>query len=206
MANVSKISGLSPVCYLNGSPWNGQAREYYIAASNTTAFAVGDPVDLSGGGDTNGVPGIVLATAGNNSGANRIVGAVVGAGGGVYGAGLYNPANSPNTIVVPATKTAAYYALVADDPNILFAVQEGGTGTALAATEIGLNIDLASGTNNGYVSGWVLDNAVTNTSANYQMKLMQLQPLPGGTNVFGTYAKWLCKINLHRYAAGVAGV
>lgn len=203
MANVSKISGLAPVSYLNGSPWNGQAREYYIPSTNTLAFAIGDPVDLAGSADAKGVPSITLATAGNNSGANRILGSVVGAGGSVYGAGL-NSVNNLNTIIVPATKTQDYYVLVADDPNILFEIQEGGTGTALAATEVGLNCDLASGTNNGYVSGWVLDNAQTSTSANFQLRLWGLTQKPN--NAFGTYAKWLVSINLHRRQAGVAGV
>lgn len=203
MANVSKISGLAPVQYLNGSPWNGQAREYYIPSTDTKAYAIGDPVDLAGGADTKGVPSVTLATAGNNSGANKLLGAIVGAGGAVYGATLGN-ANNQNTIVVPATKTQNYYVLVADDPNIMFEMQEGGTGTALAATEVGLNCDLASGTNNGYVSGWVIDNAATSTSANFQLRLWGLTQK--SDNAFGTYAKWLVSINNHRRAAGVAGV
>lgn len=203
MANVSKISGLAPVAYLNGSPWNGQAREYYIPSTDTNAYAIGDPVDLAGSADTKGVASVRLATAGNNSGANRILGAIVGAGGSVYGAGL-NSINNLNTIIVPATKTQDYYVLVADDPNIIFEVQEGGTGTALAAAEVGLNCDLASGANNGYVSGWVLDNAQTSTSANFQMQLLGLSQK--SNNAFGAYAKWQCRINLHRRAAGTAGV
>lgn len=203
MANTSSISGLAPVSYLNGSPWNGQAREYYIPSTDTLAYALGDPVDLAGGADGNGVASIRLATAGNNSGANRILGAIVGTGGSKYGAGLNNYAN-PNTILVPATKTQDYYVLVADDPNIIFEIQEGGTGTALAATEVGINVDLASGTNNGYVSGWVIDNATTSTSANFQLNLLGLSQK--SNNAYGAYAKWLVKINLHRRAAGTAGV
>ena len=203
MANTSRISGLAPVSYLNGSPWNGQARNYYIPSTDTVAYAIGDPVDIGGSSDGNGVASVVKATAGNNSGANRILGAIVGVLGTAYGSAAAGIAN-PNTIVIPATKTQNYYVLVADDPNIIFEIQEGGTGTALAATEVGLNCDLASGSNNGYVSGWVLDNAVTSTSANYQMNLLGLSQR--SDNAFGAYAKWLCKINLHRRAAGTAGV
>lgn len=203
MANVSRISGLAPVSYLNGSPWNGQARTYYIVSSDTNAYAIGDPVDYSGSADGKGVAGVTLATAGNNSGVNRILGVIVGVLGSVYGssaAGIVNP----NTIIVPATKTQNYYVEVADDPNIVFEAQEGGTGTALAATEVGLNCDLASGANNGYVSGWVIDNAQTSTSANFQLSLLGLSQV--SNNAFGAYAKWRVKINLHRRAAGVAGV
>lgn len=202
MANANRPSGLAPVQYRNGSPWNGQAREYYIASNDGSAFAIGDPVDLSGTGDGNGVPGIVLATAGNNAGANRILGCIVGVGT-VYGGALFDPSNL-NTIVAPATKTKAYYVLVADDPNIVFEMQEDSDAGALAATDIGINIDLVSGVNNGYLSGWQLDSSTVNTSANFQMKLWGLAQRRD--NAFGTYAKWLCTINLHRFAAGVAGV
>jgi len=202
MANTSKIAGLIPVQYQNGAPWNGQTRTYYIPSSNTTAFAIGDPVDLGGSADANGVPSIVLATAGNNSAANMLVGAVVAVG---TQESVVGNITNPNSIIVPATKTQAYYVQVADDPNIVFQMQEGGTQTtALAATNAGQNVDLASGANNGYVSGWVLDIATTTTGSGFQMKLWGLSRTQN--NAFGTYAKWLCTINLHRFKAGVAGV
>lgn len=201
MANTSKIAGLSPVGYLNGSAWNMQGRTYYISSTDTNAYAIGDPVDLSGSGDANGVAGIVLATAGNNSGANMLIGACMGFG---TQADVVGNILTPNSIVVPATKTAAYYAIVADDPNIIFQIQEGGTSPALAATNIGQNADLASGANNSYVSGWVLDNATTTTGSGFQLKLLQLTQQQN--NAFGTYAKWLVQINLHRRKAGVAGL
>lgn len=201
MANTSRIGGLSPVQYLNGAPWNGQARTYFIPSSDTNAYAIGDPVDLGGSADVNGVPSIVLATAGNNSGANMLVGALVGV---AEQEAIIGNINTPNSIIAPATKTRAYYAMVADDPMILFQIQEGGTATALAATNVGQNVDLASGANNGYVSGWIMDNGTTTTGSGYQLKLLGL--VRKSDNAFGTYAKWLAKINLHRFSAGVAGV
>ena len=60
MANTNKPMGLSPVQYLNGSPWNGQARQYYIPSANTSAFAIGDPVASSASADANGVPAFQL--------------------------------------------------------------------------------------------------------------------------------------------------
>ncbi len=201
MANTSKIAGLSPVQYLNGAAWNGQANSYYISSTDTNAYAIGDPVDLSGSADANGVPGVVLATAGNNSGANMIVGAIVGVG---QQEDVVGNISNPNSIIAPATKTQAYYVLVADDPNLIFQIQEGGTATALAAGAAGQNADLASGANNGYVSGWVLDNGTTTTGSGYQLHLRGL--VRTQNNAFGQYAKWLVHINLHRYKAGVAGV
>jgi hypothetical protein len=198
MANVNRPSGLSPVQYLNGSPWNGQARLYSIAASYNTALAIGDPVDVSGTADTNGVAGIVLATAGNT---NPILGAIVGLG--KYEGGIFNPSNL-DQIIRPASDPAVWYAMVADDPHIIFEVQDIGTGTPLAAVDVGLNVDLASGTNNGYVSGWVLNNAAKAVTATYQMRLLGLARRQD--NVIGQYGKWLTRINLHRLSDGSAGL
>lgn len=201
MANVSQISGLQPVQYLNGAKYTGQTRTYYIVSTDTNAYAIGDPVDLSGSADANGVPGIVTATAGNNSGANMLVGVIVSLGTQEMVLGRLD---NPNLITVPATKTVDYYAEVADDPQIIFQIQEGGTGTALAATNVGQNVDLISAANNGYVSGWLMDNTTTSTGSGFQLKLQGL--VRKQNNAFGQYAKWLVLINLHRYKAGVAGV
>lgn len=200
MANTNAPSGLTPSCYLNGSMWNGQARMYYIASTDTHAYAIGDPVTLSGTGDSNGVPGITLATAGSS---DPILGSVVGAGGLVYG-GPGTNINNPNTTVIPGTKTTAYYVLVADDPNILFEVQEGGAGPTLTASSVTKNVNLLSGTNSGYLSGWQFDDASVNTTATLQLRLMGLVQRSG--NAFGSYARWLVKINQHSYAPGTAGV
>lgn len=199
MANTSRIAGLAPVQYLNGAPWNGQTRTYFVPSSDTNAYAIGDPVDLAGTADANGVPGVVLATAGS---AGYMVGSVVAAGSQEQPIGNIQ---NPDSIIVPATKVRAYYLQVCDDPAVLFQMQEGGTQTTpLAATNSGQNVDLKSGTNNGYVSGWTLDIATTTTGSGYQMKLMGL--VRTSNNAFGAYAKWLVKINLHRLAAGTPGV
>lgn len=199
MSNTSRIAGLIPVQYLNGAAWNGQARTYFIPSSDTNAYAIGDPVNLEGTSDGNGVPGVVLATAGSGA---LLLGSIVSVAEQESDIGNIN---TPNSIIAPATKTRAYYVMVADDPAILFQMQEGGTQTtALAATNSGQNCDLKSGTNNGYVSGWTLDIATTTTGSGYQMKLLGLVRKPD--NAFGSYAKWLVKINLHALANSQIGV
>lgn len=200
MANANKPSGLSPVQYLNGAPWNGQARMYCIPDSDdTNAFAIGDPVVLAGSADTNGVPTITLATAGTG---NSVLGAIVsGAGAMTYGSSPGIPADSP--IVIPATKSRNYYVMVADDPNIIFEIQEIGTGTYLTAAEVGLNANLVSGTNNGYLSGWMLNDSGETTTATLQLKLLMLAQR--SDNAFGQYAKWWVLINNHCYRIGQVG-
>lgn len=198
MANANTPFGLAPVEYLGGAQWNGKARRYYIPAADTNAYAIGDPVTLAGSADTNGVASVVLATAGSG-----MIGAIVGMGGTQYGGPSADPTNL-NTTVIPATKTKAYYVLVADDPNIIFEVQEIGTGTQLAADQVGLNCNLVAGTNSGYLSGWLLTNSTEATTSTLDVKLLGLKQVPG--NAFGAYAKWLVLINNHLYRGGVAGV
>jgi len=198
VANNNAPAGLVPVEYLSGAPWNGKARRYHIPSSDTNAYAIGDPVTLNGTGDTQGVPGIVLATPGSG-----LVGVIVGAGGLTYGGMSGDPTNL-NTTVIPATKTKDYYVLVADDPNIIFEVQEIGTGTALTAAEIGRNANLVAGTNSGYQSGWLLTNTTEAATSSLDVKLMGLRQIPN--NAFGAYAKWNVLINNHLYRAGITGV
>lgn len=201
MANANKPSGLSPIGYLNGSPWNGGGRVYCIPdTDDTLVYAIGDPVNIAGGADARGVPTITLATAGTGNG---ILGVIVsGAGGVAYGGAYGVPADSP--IVIPATKTRNYYVLVADDPNIIFEAQEEATGTAFTAAEVGLNANLVSGTNNGYVSGWQIDRTSPAVTETLQVRLLSLAQR--SDNAFGDYAKWWILINNHRYRVGQVGI
>ena len=199
MANLNAPAGLSPVGFLSGAPWNGQARRYCIPSTDGTAYAIGDPVMWAGSADASGVATVIIATAGSG-----ILGAIVGAGGLKYGGFSGDPTNL-NTTVIPATKTKDYYVLVADDPNIIFEVQEIGTGTALTAAAVGLNCNLVAATNSGYVSGWVIDNSTEAVTATLDVKLLGLSQEVSG-NAFGAYAKWLVTINNHAYRVGSLGI
>jgi len=200
MANVDRPSGLSPVAYLNGAKYTGGGRMYCILdTEDTNVYAVGDPVVLAGDADTNGVASVTLATAG---GANLVTGAIIGISAIKYGGGYFNPSNL-DTSVVPATKTRNYYLLVADDPNIIFEIQEVSGGTALTSAAVGLNASLVAGTNNGYMSGWEVDNSTEAATAALQLKLLGL--VQRSDNAFGEHAKWLVLLNNHSYRTGVAG-
>jgi hypothetical protein len=179
---------------------------YSIAASYATALYIGDPVISSGTADANGVPGIAIY-----GGTGAIRGVIVGLG--KYEGLVANPSNLDITYR-PASDPAVWYAMVVDDPNVLFEVQENSNGTALAATEIGLNTILKSGTGNGYVSGWLLSSqtdATAATTATLAVRLMGLVRrfnTDGTPNAFGAYAKHLIKINVHELGTGTgaAGV
>ena len=209
MANANKPSGFSPVRYLNGAKWNGGGNIYSIAASNANAIYIGDPVitDSATGADANGVPAITL---GATTGALR--GVVVGLGIAAPGVAPESLLANPNNLTItykPASDPAVWYALVVDDPNVLFEIQEHSNGPQLAAAQCGLNTISVSGTGNGYVSGWQLasyTDATPATTATLQLRLFGLSRKLN--NAFGAYAKWLVQINVHELAhgTGAAGV
>jgi len=211
MANANRPSGFTPVSYLNGAPWNGQARVYSIAATYGTALYIGDPVISSGTADAYGIAGVAI---GAGSGALRGVivglfdsGSTTGSPGGVTVGGIFDA----NKVYRPASNANVWYAAVVDDPNVIFELQEESNGTALAATEVGLNQISLIGTGNGYLSGWLLRSATgatPATTATLQLRLLGLSQKPAGTNVFGAYAKWLVQINVHElgHGTGAAGV
>jgi hypothetical protein len=203
MPNINKPSGFTPVQYLNGAAWNGQARLYSIAANYGTALYIGDPVISSGTADANGVPGVILGAA---TGALR--GVIVGLG---VSEGLLADPTNLDRVYKPASDTRVWYAMVVDDPNVIFEIQEESNGTALAAVDIGLNTVPLIGTGNSYLSGWLLRSATgaaPASTATLQLRLMGLSRYPAGTNAFGAYAKHLVMINVHELAhgTGAAGV
>jgi hypothetical protein len=202
MANANRPSGFTPVQYLNGAPWTGQARLYSIAAAYATALYIGDPVISAGSANADGIPTIAL---GATTGALR--GVIVGLG--TKEGLMANPSNLDITYRPAAATTNDWYAMVVDDPNVIFEIQEESVATQLAATEIGLNQISVSGTGNGFVSGWQLAGTTTATAATtatLQLRLLGLARKFG--NGFGAYAKHLVQINVHELAhgTGAAGV
>lgn len=200
MANANRPSGFTPVSYINGSPWTGQARKYSIDAAYATALYIGDPVISGGGADANGVPNIAIgATTGG------LRGVIVGLG--TTEGSTFNPTNL-NQIYRPALDPAVWYAMVADDPNIIFEIQEHTGTQQLSAPEVGLNTIGYSGTaGNGYISGWQVasyTDATPNVTATLQLKLLGLARRQ--TNAFGAYAKWLVQINVHELGHGTGSL
>ena len=200
MPNVNSPFGLRPVSYRNGSGYAGRGTVYNIASGDTNAYAPGDPVVLSGAGTATGIPVVTLATAGTG---NQVLGSIIAVGGTKYGGVLADPA-SLDSVIIPATKTKAYFVLVADDPDLEFEIQEDSVGGDIAVASLGANFNLVSGTNNGYASGWMLDSSSVATTATLQLQLLRLSQRPD--NAVGTYAKWIVRIVNHSFNAGTTGV
>lgn len=144
--------GLRPVRYKSGAPYNGAANTYFVPATDSTALFVGDPVLIAGSADATGVATVARAAAGA-----RITGIVVG----------FQPTTAAGVLETGfrAASTAAYV-LVADDPDLVFEAREDAIGGALAATSVGLNVDLAAAAGSTVTrkSGYLLDSSTAATT------------------------------------------
>lgn len=187
MANANVARGLIPYRRTTGEPYNGSANIYYVPSSVASNIFIGDPVTwLTNAADANGIPSVTLATAGSS---NNVLGAMVG----IVNGGEPIVSVVQNSPVYHVASTAAYI-LVADDPDLLYMVQENGSMVQGAP---GRNVNLVSGsgsTTTGY-SGWQLNSSTLNTTNTLQMKIMRL--LEQADNAVGTNAKWLTRINLN---------
>jgi len=199
MANANRAAGLIPVNYLNGARWNGQANIYYIPQSDTNAYAVGDPLATAvGSADLNGVSAVTLATAGTGQ---PVRGVLVGVG---TGEGMMANPQNLNQIFVPATKTRPYYVMVVDDPNVIFEIQANDNHYGQA--DIGNNCNLLAGVNNGYTSGWQIDDSVASTGYTSAGQLRLLGTSRRLANVLGqSHCAFLVLLRTHELGSAGGG-
>lgn len=191
MANANAPRGLVPYRRSTGEPYNGAANVYYVPASVASNIFVGDPVTwLTNSADANGIPGVTLATAGSS---NYILGACVG---------IVNAGEPPITVTrdlpIYHPASTAQYILVADDPDLLYMVQEDSVGGAMVQGAPGRNVNLEAGSGGSTVTGlssWMLQSSSLATTNTLQMKILRM--LEQADNAVGTNAKWLCRINLN---------
>jgi len=193
MANVNAPFGLRPVRFLSGAPYNGQVN-FYFATGASGVIAPGDPVIAAGAANTSEINGF-------QAGALPTVG--------IASDGSGDPITGVCVAVLPVTRDSLIYRetstdrviVVANDPQLIFQVQEDAGGTALAGTDVGQLVVLKVGTadTNTGRSTWTIDTATApNTTAGFQCILQRLAPLPN--NAIGTYAVWEVMINNHQLA------
>lgn len=193
MANVNSPHGLNPVRYISGAPYNGAANVYTTTTGDGTAIGIGDPV-LDLGTATTNADGTVTKDVKIAATTDVITGVVVAVLPDTRDSLLYRAASTVRRL------------LVADDPNILFEIQESTGGTAFTANDLGLNASLSIGspsTTTGK-SGATVDNSTEATTNTLALKLVGVYSAPD--NAIGDSCRWLVRINRHRYADQLAGV
>lgn len=180
MANVDRIAGFKPVRNLNGTPWNGKGRMYYIAAGDSTATFIGDAVKSAGSADSSGK----YATVQQAAASETIRGVIIAF------------SNQPHIAVDVTDLNRAYrpastamYCLVVDDPDVIFEIQEDNVANDMDADMVGLSTDITvgSGDTSSGKSAMELDSSDTATGAG-QCKILGVSNKED--NDLGTYCKW----------------
>jgi len=191
MANANIPRGLIPVRHRNGAPYNGAARVYHVPASYATALYIGDPVIIvTDASDANGVPTVQRATA---AGGAYCIGPVVGIANGPFG----EAAVTRDKPIYHEASTLGYV-LVADDPDLLFEIQEDSVGGVMTVGAAGRNADFVAGTGVAATgqSGFMLDSSTLATTNTLQLRIVG-PVLRSDNDPTLDYAKWLVAINLH---------
>ena len=128
MANAIASRGFVPIRYLNGAAWNGATNLYRIPSTDGLIYSPGDAIRSVSGGDANGIPNIIKAAAGDTA-RGVVVGILTAIPNNPSIVGTNLDLTAQNT---PATKTRDYYALVCDDPMVVYELQDDGVATLTA--------------------------------------------------------------------------
>lgn len=202
MPNSIGPRGFVPSRYMDGSAWNGGCNMYVVLSTEGNQINIGDTVKSAANGDANGIPAMTKITNGTDTARGVVIGCLAA-----------NP-NDPSLVGtmldltiqnIPATKTKNYYILVADDPNLLFELQDDGLA-ALTATSCNKNASytVANPTAPQQNSASVLSTASVATTSTLPLKIVGLAQKPD--NAFGINAKWLVRFNTHELIGNTAGV
>ncbi|QDP58762.1 MAG: hypothetical protein GOVbin1573_49 [Prokaryotic dsDNA virus sp.] len=192
MANVDNPNGLTPLRYLNGSPYNGATVLCYVGTGDSTAIYPGGLVKLAGSSDADGVP----AVTGN-----------VSTGDGVYGVVQSVLPVTADSLPYRAASTARYLHVIPAE-LVEFGVQDDGTGTP-ATTTAGSVADLTGLTSGNTtfgrstieISGSTITAAGDGTE---DVVLLGLHRVTG--NSLGDNAVWRVKLNNIQLVPDFTGV
>ena len=192
--------GLRPVRHLSGAPYNGQFKEYVHLAADSAAIFVGSPVLFAGSQAASGaesqykkLPVVQIGTAGA-----ALCGVCVGVKPVTFDSVRHCAASTLRTIYV------------ADDPKLIFEIQEDATGGAIADASVGLNANhtAESGNTSTGQSTVELDSSDVATDTTGQLKIMRLVEKPN--NVAGATTApltlWEVMIGEHQWMEATAQI
>jgi hypothetical protein len=193
--------GLKPVKHAKGgivrtnnfSGVNG----YRIAATAPSAFYEGDLVTFSSGN--------IVTDMGAAS-----PGAVVGV---FWGAEYVDNSTGEVKFVrsIPASTVAKdkYKVYVYDDPDIIFQVEADQDTTAIAAADVGKNVQIVASPTGSAIthkSGLVADSSTKATTNTFPLTILASAELDDSFTSAGTSMDILVKINTHQFGLGATGV
>lgn len=192
MPNADAPTGLKPVRYLSGAVYTGADNKYFVPASDATAIYIGGLVKETGSATSEGTPHVT----GNVANGDAVLGVVVGV----------EPVTADSTTWREASTDR--YVFVADDPNLLFEVQEDSVVAALTADDMGEVANLTGLTAGNGTTGLSAieidsDTATAAGTGAEDVKIVGFPQRPD--NEIGNQAKWLVRLNNHALVNGNTG-
>lgn len=193
MANVNAPFGLRPIGTVGGSH-SGNLEVFTVPAADGTAIYIGDPVTKTGNGTAQTINGVTYPDC--------VIAATTDIIDGVVVAVL---ADTEASLPYRAASTLRRL-LVCTDPNMLYEVQEGTSGTALTANDVGNNVSLSivAGSTVTGLSGTIINNATEATTNTLVCKIVR--PVNRPNLSFGYANRWVVRINRHRLVDQLIGV
>lgn len=186
MSNINNPRGLVPLTTPQGE---FVSAAYSIVDEYATAIFAGDPVIMVAAG------GVQLATTGSG---NYVLGSAVS----------FEDETGVSKSYYPASSTAGWIVVVADNINQLFIMQENTVSgvSDIALADRGRNVDLVAGTGNTStgLSKYEINPDTMSTEATGQMKIVRKDDTPG--NELGDDCNWVLKINYHQAGDNTSGV
>ena len=202
MANTDAPFGLQ--CF--GALRDGDCHLYRITNNYGTALYMQDPVKVVAAG---------TLERSLTTGAISANGAIIAIFQQV-GPKTTRPDNLTPVNYMPASAgtTYDYWALVADNPDLLFRVQEDGDTTPITIADVGFNVDLifthAGDTVSG-ISGAEIDSNTAAVTATLAMKIVNLAmewDVKGNqwNTASSAFSKWIVKFANHQLGMAAAGI
>tara|TARA_Y100001951_G_C11294735_1_gene274712 strand:+ start:2698 stop:3300 length:603 start_codon:yes stop_codon:yes gene_type:complete len=191
MSSVSSPFGLRPMGTLGGE-YTGGFRQYPILSSESTRICYGDIVKLTDGGST--------TTIQKDTGTSACTPIGIFLGCRFIDVSTKQLTFSQQWSGAAHTEGMAY---VADDPNILFAVQADGT---VNDDDLGANVELEQTASNATlgISRVSLDISTTNTTASLPVRIVDFLGGHDGDERGSNFPIMLCKFNTgHQLGIGV---
>lgn len=202
MANTYSAFGMKPVA-------NGLVRttEYYLPTSDSSAYAIGTPMALATGSNSNTTINGKVCLAGQYKTAQKATGGDTGSGGSLLIGSVYAFDVYPSMVFgdYSGYRPASQERIVsiADDPNQLFEIQV----TGMTAANIGknANITIAAPNATTKVDGSYL-TATFAATATFQVRVIDIKPEIGNTVGASNTQVAIVRINKHALADGSVGV
>lgn len=204
MANTNNPRGFSPVGHLLGLNWSEKTRMYSIADDAANTYAIGDVVKIAAGADTNGIVNVTKLTGGGAAG-DIPVGVIVGFIKPAAGVSLVGSPLTQEKIWLPKS-SGQQYALVVDDPFVIFEAQFDSTVIVNADLHKNAAYTVTADQTASLAQSSPYSNIVLttpNTGVTYPLKLFGVPQRPNTQANLGAYTKVLCMFNYHQYGIGV---